>query len=164
MNFQPRLNGIFGDGWFDMLDGNDECRAVFDRHYSRYFYADGRKPKLFVGPGEKMVLLCDDGPALFVWRKFISKDGQDGLNCAVFRNEGERKSSDLIRLAMARAFERWPMQRLFTYVDPRQVGTTLIRNHPTWGFCFIKAGWRFCGWTKVRKLMIFEWLPEWEIA
>lgn len=162
MTFQPHIKGIYGDGWIDMLDGNDECRDIFDRHYSRYVYADGRKPKLFVGPGEKMVLLDANGPGLFVWRKFKSKDGQEGINCAIFRNETRERSSDMIRTAMKRAFERWPAQRLFTYVDPREVTPTLIRNHPTWGFCFVKAGWRFCGWTKARKLMIFEWLPEWE--
>lgn len=163
MTFQPHIKGIYGDGWIDMLDGNAECRAIFDRHYSRYVYADGRKPKLFVGPGEKMVLLDANGPGLFVWRKFKSADGQEGINCAIFRNETQEKSSDMIRTAMGRAFERWPVQRLFTYVDPAQVRPTMIRNHPSWGFCFVKAGWRFVGWTKKRKLMIFEWLPEWEI-
>lgn len=162
MTFQPHIKGIYGDGWIDMRDGNDECRAIFDRHYSRYVYADGRKPKLFVGPGEKMVLLDANGPALFVWRKFISGAGQEGINCAIFRNETGGRASHMIRTAMARAFQRWPVQRLFTYVDPREVKPTMVQNCPVWGFCFIKAGWRFCGWTKARKLMIFEWLPEWE--
>jgi hypothetical protein len=61
---------------------------LYDRHYSKYHYADGRRPKLFVGPGEKMVLLTTDHLALFAWRKFRSMDGQQGVNCAIFRNEG----------------------------------------------------------------------------
>lgn len=48
---------LFGEGWIAVKDGNATARAVFDRHYSRKRYADGRKPVLFVGPGEKMVLL-----------------------------------------------------------------------------------------------------------
>ena len=40
MNVQPFL---FGEGWIEVRDGNDTARALFDRHYSRYFYADGRK-------------------------------------------------------------------------------------------------------------------------
>lgn len=42
-----------------------------------------------------------DGKALWVWRRFKSGDGQEGLNCAVFRNEGAVLSSDLILAADA---------------------------------------------------------------
>ena len=77
-----------GEAWFRVRDGDDSVRTVFDRHYSRYRYRDGRRPKLFVGPGEKMVLRTALGDAIFAWRRFLSKDGQDGVNCAIFRNEG----------------------------------------------------------------------------
>jgi len=62
--------------WIPVKDGNQTGRELFQRHYSRYVYADGRQPQLFVGPGEKLVLLTTDACALFVWRKFISKGGQ----------------------------------------------------------------------------------------
>src|SRR5215471_13092009 len=94
--------------WIEVKDGNDTARALFDQHYSRYHYADGRQPALFVGPGEKMVLLWPDARAVFVWRRFLSRDGQAGVNCAIFRNEGAGLSSDLIRLACERAWKRWP--------------------------------------------------------
>ena len=90
--------------WVEVKDGNDTALHIFDQHYSRYIYADGRKPKLFVGPGEKCVLVTPDAMALFVWRKFISTDGQQGVNCAVFRNEGPTRSSKLILLAEDIAF------------------------------------------------------------
>ena len=61
--------------WVEVKDGNDTARAIFEEHYSRYRYADGRKPLLFVGPGEKMVLLTPDASAVFAWRKFKSADG-----------------------------------------------------------------------------------------
>jgi hypothetical protein len=144
---------LFGDGWIAVKDGNDTARAIFDRHYSRYFYKDGRIPKLFVGPGQKLVMLTQDARALFVWRKFISRDGQQGVNCAVFRNEGAERSSDLIRAADAVADERWPGERHYTYVAADKVKSA----NP--GFCFLKAGWRKCGVTKVRKLLILERLP-----
>ena len=86
--------------WVPVKDGNDTGRDIFDQHYSRYHYADGRKPLLYVGPGQKMVLITPDALALFVWRKFISMDHQEGVNCAVFRNEGAGLSSDLIKSAM----------------------------------------------------------------
>lgn len=149
--------------WVGVKDGNDTARAIFDRHYSRYHYTDGRRPLLFVGPGEKMVLLTPDARALFVWRKFISADkaGQEGVNCAVFRNDGVGRASDLIREADALAWERWPHQRLYTYVNPRKV-----RRSRTPGRCFLKAGWRYVRGadgkpllTKKRRYLILECLP-----
>ena len=141
--------------WIPVKDGNDTGRAIFDGHYSRYFYADGRKPKLYVGPGEKMVLLTPDALGLFIWRKFISLDHQEGVSCAVFRNEGPQLSSDLIRAADDLAWERWPGERLYTYVDPRKV-----RHKRDPGRCFLKAGWRYFGWSK-GGLRILDCRPEW---
>jgi hypothetical protein len=142
LTLQPHLRGTFpaADGWIDMLDGNDECREIFDRHYSRYIYADGREPKLFVGPGEKMVLLDANGPGLFVWRKFVSKDGQDGINCAIFRNETRERSSDMILTAMKRAFERWlPHIVLFEAVHWDKLGD---RVHSKDALCMFLKGAR----------------------
>jgi hypothetical protein len=135
---------LIGDGWVELKDGNDSCRTIFDRHYSRRVYADGRKPKLFVGPGRKLVLMLADGRALLVWREFISDDGQQGVNCAIFRNEGGEQASGLIRdaVALARA-KKWPTERFYTYIDPRKVKPTMFRGYPVWGWCFYKAGWKF---------------------
>ena len=146
---QPFLN-LTAETWIPVLDGNESARHLFDRHYSRYRYADGRKPKLFVGPGEKMVLSTPCAMALFIWRKFISGDGQEGVNCAVFRNETDMRSSDLIMEADALADARWPGERHYTYVDAGKIRST----NP--GYCFQKAGWRKCGITKWNKLVILE--------
>ncbi|MBB2973963.1 hypothetical protein [Mesorhizobium sp. RMAD-H1] len=146
MNIQPFL---FGDGWIEVRDGNDTGRALFDRHYSRYRYADGRKPKLYVGPGEKMVLLTGCAQALFVWRKFKTMDRQAGVNCAIFRNEGAGLSSELISAADHLADQRWAGVRHYTYVNPFKIRG----SNP--GCCFKRAGWRFCGLTK-RGLHILE--------
>lgn len=105
--------------WVEVKDGNDTARTIFDRHYSRYRYADGRKPRLFVGPGEKTVLVTPCARSVFVWRKFISLDAQRGVNCAVFRNEGVGLSSALILDAEQIAWKRWPGERLYTYVNPK---------------------------------------------
>ena len=155
MGVQPFL---IGEGWIEVRDGDDTARAIFDRHYSRRRYADGRKPLLIVGPGGKMVLLTPCVRALFIWRKYKSDDGQRGVNCAVFRNEGAGLSSDLIRSAMSKAWKRWPRQRFFTYVDPRKV------QSPNPGYCFKCAGWKVCGVTKKRQLLILEYLFEWGAA
>lgn len=140
--------------WIEIRDGDDHARSVFDRHYSRYFYADGRQPKLFVGPGEKLVLVTPCRKALFVWRKFRSSDDQTGVNCAIFRNEGAGLSSTLILEAERLAIARWGMVRFYTYVDPRKVAS------PNPGYCFKCAGWELVGVTKKRKYLIFAKGPE----
>lgn len=144
---------LFGSIWVEVKDGNPSCRVIFDRHYSRRHYRDGRKPTIFVGPGYKMVLMTPCARALFVWRKFISRDDQVGINCSVFRNEGAGLASDLIREAMKLAWARWPGERLYTYVDPRKV-----KGNPP-GSCFRHAGWRPCGTTKKNRLIILEAFP-----
>jgi hypothetical protein len=143
-----------GGYWLPIKDGDPRGKWLFNRHYSHYEYKDGRKPKLFVGPGEKLVLITSLCDALFVWRKFVSGDDQQGVNCAVFRNEGAIRSSVLILEAEQIAWNRWPHERLYTYVNPRVIKSA----NP--GYCFKMAGWRICGVTKVNRLLILEKLHE----
>lgn len=151
MSVQPLL---FGDEpWTQIRDGNKSAMALFERHYSKVQYRDGRTVNRFVGPGYRIVLMTPCARALFVWRKFISKDNQGGINCSIFRNESAIRSSDLIKAAMAIAWERWPGARLYTYVNPRKVRS----KNP--GCCFKVAGWRRCGITKTRRLIVLECMP-----
>lgn len=141
--------------WVAVKDGHPLGKVIFDRHYSRRHYQDGRKTMLYVGPGEKLVLIGRDGQSLFVWRKFISEaKDQTGINCAVFRNEGPELSSSLVREADAIADARWPGERHYTYVDAAKV-----RHKRDPGRCFLKAGWRRCGISKDRGLVILERVP-----
>jgi hypothetical protein len=128
--------------WIVGQDGERELLQLYERHYSCYTYADGRQRTQFVGPGEHIVLTTPKRDALFVWRKFIDDSGQDGINCAVFRNEGCVLSSDLVREADSIADWCWPSQRHYTFVRAAAVRS---RNP---GFCFICAGWQHCGYTK----------------
>lgn len=144
-----------GDGpWIQVRDGDASVREVFDRHYTRRRYSDGRQPSLFVGPGEKCVLRTPECDAIFVWRKFISLARQEGVNCAVFRDEGRRRSSHLISAACEVAWERWPGERLYTYVRSDAVRST----NP--GYCFQAGGWRKVGWNKSGKLVILAIQPH----
>ena len=143
-----------GRYWHQCRDGDDGAREIYDRHYSRYHYKDGRKPKLFVGPGEKMVLITEAGDAIWCWRKFKDASGQQGINNAIFRNEGAILSSLLILDAEELAWSRWPSERLYTYVKPTGIRST----NP--GACYKKAGWRVCGVTKWNKLVILEKCPN----
>ena len=127
---------------------------LFTRHYT---YRKNRQIYKFVGPGENMVLLTPDARALFVWRKERYKlDDQAGVNCAIFRNEGSSagRSSELIEAAKRLAWERWPGERLYTFVNPRKV-----RHKRDPGRCFLRAGFRYCGITQVNRLLVLECYP-----
>lgn len=140
--------------WWITKDGDDYCRELFDRHYSRRRYADGRDPKLFVGPGEKLVLRTWECDALWVWRKFIDDSPLGGgVNCAIFRNESRHRSSDLIRQADRIADLCWPGERHYTFVDAEKVAST----NP--GYCFKRAGWKTCGRTKSGKIVLERYPP-----
>lgn len=128
--------------WWLTKDGDKDCLELYERHYSCYHYRDGRKRTQFVGPGEKVVLRTESADAMFVWRKFIDDSGQQGINCAVFRNESAHQSSELIRQADRIADCLWPNSRHYTYVRAEKIKS----KNP--GFCFIKAGWKRCGMTK----------------
>lgn len=138
--------------WWVSKDGDLDCLEMYERHYSA---RSNRDSGLFVGPGTKWVFRTEPGDAVFVWRDFIddcidARTGQpqDGINCAVFRNESAHLSSSLIRAADAIADVLWPHRRHYTYVDIEKVAS---RNP---GFCFICAGWRRCGFTKSGKLIL----------
>lgn len=134
--------------WWLTKDGDAACLALYERHYSAHQYKDGRIRKLFCGPGQKVVLRTESGDAVFVWRKFIDRSGQQGINCAVFRNEGPVLSSELVRQADAAADFCWPGVRHYTYVSAKSVRS---RNP---GFCFLAAGWRRCGHTQGGLLIL----------
>jgi hypothetical protein len=137
-----------GEILFAVRDGDDPARALYLRHYSsrKKRWRGGRlrrrylpNQEHFVGPGEKLVLRSADGLVVFAWRHSVfRRDGQEGVECTLFRNESDRRSSDLIREAVSLARARWPGQRLFTYCSATHDRKgRLIR----YGRCFLEAGW-----------------------
>lgn len=132
--------------WYLTKDGDLTCLAMYERHYSCNEYKDGRKRGQFVGPGAHIVLRTGDGDAMFVWRKYIDDTipKQEGVECAVFRNEAPAryKSSELVRQADAVARLCWPGERHYTKVDPEEIRSEIP------GYCFRRAGWRRSGVTK----------------
>lgn len=131
--------------WMPISDGHGVAYAIARRHYSA---KKNRHPKVrqSVGPDGKMLLLTGNSQALFAWRKFKDDSGQQGVNCAIFRNEGssgcknsghKHCSSNLIARADEIAWQRWPGERHYTYVDSKEIAS----SYP--GYCFIRAGWRY---------------------
>jgi hypothetical protein len=143
--------------WYGVSKCDPRAVILYSRHYSskkgkktiKDWRAHGITPN-----GESITLITSDASALFVWLKQQKRDdGQAGVNCAVFRNEGDQLSSTLILEAEQFAWGRWQGERLFTFVDPGEV-----RRKRDPGRCFIKAGWKRCG-TTPRGLLIFEKYP-----
>ncbi len=142
--FLPQTSSVrITEHWHIIKDGDAAARAVFDNHYSRYRYKDGRQPKLFVGPGEKLVLATKDYSAIFAWRRYLDDWLKEpAVWCAIFRNDSEVLSSELIRQAGTVANCRWPGEPWYTYVNPAEVKS----GNP--GYCFKLAGYEKIGETK----------------
>lgn len=100
-----------------------------------------------------MILITADLTALLAWRRFIDDSGQQGVNCAIFRNEGVMRSSTLILAAEQLAWQRWPNTRLYTYVNPARI------KSPNPGYCFKCAGWSTAGRTQ-SNLLVLEKYPD----
>lgn len=154
--------GLFDDingHWLAVRDGDPRALALYVRHYSARKNGPSTLPT-FCGPGEKIVLLTPDCSALFVWRyERFRFDDQTGINCAIFRNEGQIRSSDLIREACDIAWAKWPGARLYTFVWDAKVGTATQRGRAKAGWCYRKAGWKPCGRNADGRLTILEALP-----
>jgi hypothetical protein len=141
--------------WHQRKDGDPHAYALKARHYSHTERTRGNRHRYrIVGPSQYLLLVTADYNALFLWTApKIRRDGQNGLNCAVFRNESDILSSKLILEAEVLAYERWGPVRMFTYVDP----TAVRSSNP--GYCFKCAGWRRCGFSERHKLVILEKMP-----
>ena len=123
-------------GLFQTKRTDAACRELADRHYSR----QRRGHREFIGPCEPFVLRNDAGTILFVWtRPKVRLDKQKGYNCAIFRNESARQSSDIILEAERLVFQHWGRNRLYTYVKPDKIHS----SNP--GYCFKVAGWNHVG-------------------
>ena len=144
--------GLIDGYWLPSNHADPRAIALYLRHYSARHYKDSRPRRQFCPPGEKMVLLTEACDALFVWHHPVMErlSGQEGVNCTIFRNEGPVLSSELIREACDLAWQRWPGQRLFTYVADAKIRS----SNP--GACFQKAGWRRCGRNADGRLTILE--------
>ena len=150
------VTGLGIDGnWVGIKDGDPRAVALFNRHYSARRGGDRIRYGMS-GPGQTMTLLTVQCDALYIWlnNQVERYDGQVGLNCTIFRNEGPILSSELILEAEELAWQRWPGIRLFTYVWDSKVESV----NP--GYCFKVAGWKTCGRNADGRLTILEKLPE----
>lgn len=134
--------------WYGVTDRDPRLVGLYQRHYSAAKNGVGLASHLkhgFAGLCDPMCLLTETCDAGWVWGiESLRLDGQIGVQCRFFRNEGPLLSSGLIREADDLAWGKWPSEaRHWTYVDPKR---TRHKRDP--GRCFLKAGWRRCGKSK----------------
>lgn len=127
---------MLGSGLLVTTHFDIEMACLADRHYSRRTIG----ARQFLYSGRKLVLRDADGLVLFAWLwpdADKRMDGQAGYNCAIFRNEGARLSSEIILEAERAAFAKWGPRRVYTYIDGEKVRS----SNP--GYCYKRAGWHF---------------------
>jgi len=130
----------FGN-WIITNKGNQDCRVLADRHYSRQSPGNVQ----FCRPGRNLVLISPSADAVWVTWDGIRDDGFTAWECTLFRNEGQVLSSILINEAIAVTVQEWgnsPPDGIITYVNSARVKS----NNP--GCCFKKAGWKHAGKSK----------------
>lgn len=121
-------------------------RALAMRHYSVKRGGDS-----WWSPAKMLCLTNIDRTILFVWQRPLPeyrRDGQEGYNCTLFRNEDTRLSSEIILEAEQIVIKAWGPSRAYTYVDPTKV------KSPNPGYCYLKAGWKHAGQSKSGKLLL----------
>lgn len=135
------------------------ARTLADRHYNR------QKPGTdqFVPPGRCVVLLSRCARAFWVtswpFPEYVRHAWPGAWVCSAFRNEGAGLSSDLIRQAVAATRWRYseaPTLGMVTFVDPAKVKRPA--DGKSFGYCYIKAGFRPVGSTK-GGLLAYQILP-----
>jgi hypothetical protein len=142
--------------WRRSTRGDKRALPLADRHYNRQKIGSPQ----FVPPGRCLVLLTDDADALWVtsWpiAAYVKHAWAGAMVCSLFRNEGDRLSSELITAAMAATRAHWPdlpPMGMVTFVDPDK---TRRKRDP--GRCYRRAGWTPVGHT-AGGLVALQLLP-----
>ena len=138
------------------------ARVLADRHYNRQKIGSPQ----FVPPGSCLVLVSDCGRAFWVTSaplaEFVQHAWPGAWMCSAFRSEGAGIASQLIREAVAATLDYYgepPALGMVTFIDPDEVKPTMVRGTPTWGWTWIKAGFREVGKTQ-GGLLAFQLLPD----
>lgn len=149
--------------WHKSHRADPAARAIADRHYNRQKIGTPQ----FVPPGSCCVFVTGDKQAFWVTSapkaEYVKHAWPGAWVCSAFRKENDMKASDLIRSAVAATRFHYkdniPDFGMVTFIDPTKVTPVLQRGKPTWGFSWVRAGFRHCGYTKA-GLLVFQILPK----
>lgn len=146
--------------WREVHKSTPALVALADRHYTRQTPGSPQCCR----PGVNLCLLTDDCSAAWVvWRPIPAvgrKDGLEAWECTLMRNEGRRRTSELIREAVEWTWRAWgwpPRDGLITAIDAE--ATAAGRSpHARPGRCFRAAGWREIERRRSRNGGVQVWL------
>lgn len=148
--------------WVESNRADPVARALADRHYSRQKVGSPQ----FVQPGRCCVFIEREAKAYWVtswpFAEYVKHDWAGAWQCTAFRSEDAGGSIELIRQAVAATrahFGEPPELGLVTMIDPSKVTPILTRGVPTFGWVWIKAGFKYVGKTKA-GLLVFQMLPD----
>lgn len=148
--------------WCASHRADPAARELADRHYNRQKIGSPQ----FVPPGRCCVLLEQTGRAFWVtswpFAEYVKHRWAGAWICSAFRSEDAGAASELIREALAASrahFGEPPELGCVTFIDSRKVEPILTRGVPSFGFTWIKAGFRYVGKTEA-GLLAYQILPE----
>lgn len=125
--------------WHRVTKWSRAAAELADRHYSRQTHGSDQ----VLPPGETLLLVTPERDAVWGVVHNLDPVGNRRWRCSIFRNEGGRRSSELVRAATNLTFAYWthryrrlPTVPLTTEVDPQKV-----RHKRDPGRCFLRAGW-----------------------
>lgn len=138
---------------WQLSDGGDPvARAVADRHYNRQSPGSAK----FTPPGSNVVFRTGEGQAVWstAWplAEYVRHEWAGAWINTIFRNESPHLSSELILEAVAATRFLWgepPELGLVTMVDRSKVRA---KRDP--GYCYLRAGFRVLGRTKINDLIV----------
>jgi hypothetical protein len=147
-----RVNKEVKDGslkWSVSHRADPAALPIADRHYNR------QKPGTpqFVPPGRCVVLLADSALWVTSWpfAEFTKHEWAGAWINSCFRKECEGEASEYIREAVAATRHIWPeipALGMVTFIDPKEVKPRMVRGRPTWGYSYMRAGFKHIGYTK----------------
>lgn len=148
--------------WCKSHRADKAALPLADRHYNRQKIGSPQ----FMPPGSCCVFLTACRRALwgtsFPIAKYVKHQWAGAWMCSVFRSEGAGQASDLIRLAVAATRAHYgdpPELGMLTFIDPNCVKPVMQRGVQTFGFTWVRAGFRYAGMTK-GGLYAFQLLPK----
>lgn len=136
---------------------------IADRHYSRQKIGAPQ----FVPPGSCCVFTARTPTGRAYWvtsaplAEFVQHAWAGAWLCSAFRNEGAGVASRMIVEAVAATLAFYgqpPPLGMVTFIDRAKVRPTLVRGRKTWGWTFLRAGFRVAGETK-GGLLALQILP-----
>lgn len=148
--------------WLLSHRADKRALPLADRHYSRQHIGAPQ----FVPPGRCLVLLTEDGGALWTtsypFAAYVKHAWRGAWVNSLFRRESGPLASELIRDAVAATMDKWPeppavlcpycgdVVAMVTFINQKHV-----RHKRDFGRCYVKAGFRRCtGKTKAGLVVV----------